>query len=174
MDSDSENPFVLTPRHGGNSPKRVRYGNVWSESEQNEKLHGYLEIASEFWPSLKAGSHIRYITTNNEFRTGGFIVKNACVFKSTDNLIKPSVKIDLGTEKIGFRLQNFFNRKSTEYLTWTVAYEDIMKLYLKIDAGVRMVVQSLEVTIESININMKKMTEYIKRMDERIKKLESK
>ena len=59
-------------------------------------------------------------------------------------------------KKVGIRLQNFFNNKSPNYITWIVAYDDIMKLYLKVDASVRTVVQSLESTIESININMKK------------------
>ena len=176
--SDSDNPFSIDSKRGKNSPKRVRYSGVWTQTEQNDKLIGYLEIAPDLWTSIKCGSHIRYITKDNQFRPGGFVMKNPYSYKGDTTVIKPSVEIvginpEVG-ERIGFRLQNCFNRQSPDYSTWTVAYDDIMKLYLKVDASIRTVVQSLENTIESININMRKITEYVKKMDERLKKIEAK
>lgn len=176
--SDSDNPFSIDAKRGGNSPKRTRYSGVWTQSEQNDKLIGYLEIPPDLWPSIKCGSHIRYITKDNEFRPGGFVLKNPFSYKGSVDILKPSVEItginpEVG-ERVGFRLQNYFNKQSPDYTTWTVAYDDIMKLYLKVDASIRTVVQSLENTIESVNINMRKITEYVKRMDERLKKLEAK
>ena len=175
--SDSDNPFSIDSKRGINSPKRTRYSGVWTQKEQNDKLIGYLEIAPDLWPSIKCGSHVRYITKDNQYRPGGFVLKNPFTYKSSTDIMKPSVKItdinpDVG-ERIGLRLQNYFNRQSPDYTTWTVDYNDIMKLYLKVDASIRTVVQSLELTIENININMKKITEYIKKMDERLKKLEA-
>lgn len=176
--SDTDNPFSIDPKRASNSPKRTHYSTVWTQPEQNEKLLGYLEIAPELWTSIKCGSHVRYITKNNEFRTGGFVLKNSFNYRGDTNIMKPSVEIngvkpEVG-ERIGLRLQNYFNKQSPDYTTWTVAYDDIMKLYIKVDASIRTVVNSLENTIESININMKKITEYIKKMDERLKKLEAK
>jgi hypothetical protein len=172
-----DNFFNIKSKKISNSPKRTRYNSVWSENEQNEKLIGYLEIAPNLWPSIKCGSHIRYITKNNEFRTGGFVLKNPFTFKGISDIIKPSIEINNINnnygEQVGFRLQNFFNKTSPDYASWNVSYDDIMKLYIKVDAGIRTVVQSLENTIESININMKKITEYIKKMDERLRKLET-
>lgn len=154
-----KNPFELTRKTGGtDSPKRPRYSNVWTEDEQHDKLKGYLEIKPENWSTIKCGSHIRYITHDNIFRPGGFVMKNPYTF----------------LDKVGMRLQNFFNRNSPEYSTWAIAYEDISKIYMKIEASSRTIVQSLEITIESINSNMKKITDYIKMLDDRIKKIESK
>lgn len=168
------NPFSITPKRAGDSPKRNRYLSTWTQSEQNNKLLGYLEISPDLWPNIKCGSHIRYITKDNEFRTGGFVLKNPFIYSGTDTF-KPSIEININIEsgRIGFRLQNYFNKQSPDYTTWTVSYADTMKVYLKVDASIRTVVQSLEDTIENININMKKITEYIKKMDERIKKLEN-
>ena len=176
--SDTENPFSINPKRANNSPKRNRYSGVWTQSEKNDKLVGYLEIAPELWPSIKCGSHVRYITKDNEFRTGGFILKNPFYYKGSIDILKPTVEItginpEVG-ERIGIRLQNCFNKQSPDYTTWIVAYDDIMKLYLKVDASIRTVVQSLEDIIENININMKKITDYIKKMDERLRKLEEK
>ena len=127
------NPFDLSLIKGGNSPKRQRYSNVWTESEQEDKLKGYLEIPPEYWSTIKGGSHVRYITTNNEFRPGGFILKNPLVYRSENDLIKPTVtSLSNNNEKTGFRLQNFFNKQSIGYSAWNVAYEDISKLYLSL------------------------------------------
>ena len=176
--SDTENPFSIDSKKAIKSPKRIRYSSVWTQSEKNNKLIGYLEISPDLWPEIKAGSHIRYITKNNEFRPGGFVMKNNVIYKNSNELIKPSIEINnIHSEKgecIGIRLQNFFNKQSPDYTTWIVAYDDIMKLYLKVDASIRTVVQSLEDTIENININMKKISDYIKKLDERIKKIEQK
>jgi hypothetical protein len=176
--SEIENPFNIDSKRGRNSPKRIRYSNVWTRPEQNDKLIGYLEISPDLWTSIKCGSHIRYVTKDNQFRTGGFILKNPFIFKGETNIMKPSVEIGDNNlengEKMGIRLQNYFNTKSPDYTTWIVAYDDIMKLYLKVDASIRTIVNSLENTIENININMKKITDYIKKMDDRIKKIETK
>lgn len=177
--SDTENPFSIDSKRLGNSPKRFRGAGVWTQNEQTDKLIGYMEIFPELWPSIKCGSHIRYITKDNEFRPGGFVLKNPFYYKSGEiNNLKPTIEISGirtdNNDKVGFRLQNFFNKQSPDYTTWVVDYDDIMKVYIKVDATTRTIVQSLENTIESVNINMKKITEYIKKMDERIKKLEAK
>lgn len=172
-----ENLFILSPDIT-DSPKRPRYTNTWSIEEQNEKLQGYLEIPYIYWPNIKNSTHIRYITLDNEYKPGGFVVKNPFYFNSSDENtdLKPSIEMisDNTTKKIGFKLQNFFNRRSADYAIWIVAYEDIQKVYIKVDAGTHTIIQSLETTIESINLNMKKITDYIKYIDERLKKLEKK
>lgn len=175
----TDNPFFINSKKISNSPKRTRYSNVWTSNEQNEKLIGYLEIQPHLWSSIKCGSHIRYVNKNNEYKPGGFVLKNPFIFLNNENnILKPSIEINdinyESNEKVGFRLQNGFNRQSPTYETWVIAYDDIMKVYLKVDASIRTVVQSLENTIESINTNMKKLTDYIKKMDERLKKIEIK
>lgn len=173
-----DNPFLIDSKRALNSPKRIRYGGTWTSTEQNDKLIGYLEISPNLWPSIKNGTHVRYITKDNQFKPGGFILKNPFYYKGEVNILKPSVEItEINSDidgKVGIRLQNFFNRQSPDYSTWVVSYDDIMKLYVKVDAGIRTIIQSLEDTIENININMKKMTDYIKKMDDRIKKIEQK
>ncbi len=175
--SDQENPFLIDSKRAINSPKRTRYIGAWTKNEQSDKLIGYLEILPDLWPSIKCGTHIRYITKDNEFRPGGFVLKNPFYYKGDSNMFTPSIEINEVNntgEKIGFRLQNFFNKQSPDYSTWVVAYDDIMKLYIKVDAITRTLIQSLDNTIESVNINMKKIADYVKKMDERVKKLEIK
>jgi hypothetical protein len=159
---------------GGNSPRRPRFSNIWTESEQNEKLQGYIEIAPELWSSIKCNSHIRYITIDNIFKTGGLVLKNPTTIKPNfENKIVPSVIKSTEEGQVGIRLHSSFNRKDPNYITWFVSYESIKKMYLKVDASIRTVVKSLEITIESVNNNMKKITEYVRKLDERVKKLES-
>jgi len=43
--------------------------------DQQEKLKGYKLIHPKSWGEIPVGSHIRYIGSDNNFRTGGFIVK---------------------------------------------------------------------------------------------------
>ena len=177
MSDGENNPFSIESKKIHNSPKRNRYPNVWSSSEQEEKLSGYLEIQPEFWPTVKFGTHVRYITKNNDFNVGGFVLKNPFVYKGDTTEIKPSIDIGIYPEygdKIGIKLQNTFSKSASNYSVWVVAYEDIMKLYVKVDASIRTIVQSLETTIESVNNNMKKITDYIKRMEDRLAKLEAK
>lgn len=178
MSESDSNPFDIDSKRVSNSPKRTRYHNVWTSDEQTEKLIGYLEIPPDLWTSIKCGSHIRYITKDNEYKPGGFVLKNPFKYKGENTEIKPSIEISNADvnfgEQIGFRLHNFFNKKSPEYTTWVVSYDDIMKVYLKVDAPVRTIINSLEQTIESVNNNMKKITSYIKKMDDRLKKLEAK
>lgn len=163
-----DNPFEITKKKYSNSPKRKYYPTSWTPKEQNEKLIGYLEIPSHLWSTIKCGSHIRYVTRDNEFRTGGFVMKNPVSIKD-ENGMKPSIE----TENMGMRLQNFFNRKSPDYTTWLISYNDTLKIYLKVDASIQIIVQSLENTIENININMKKITDHIKNMDDKIRRLEN-
>lgn len=175
--SDSDNPFSIDSKRIRNSPKRNRYPNVWSQSEQSDKLIGYLEIQPELWPSIKCGSHIRYITKNNEFKNGGIIMKNPYTYKGDSDALKPSIDIGIYPEygdKVGFKLQNTFTRQSADYTVWVIAYDDLMKVYVKVDAVIRTIVLSLETTIDNINTNMKKITDYIKKMDDKISKLEQK
>ena len=171
----SDSDFDIDNKRITNSPKRNRYHNVWTSNDQFEKLNGYLEIDPTLWSSIKCGSHIRYITKENEYRPGGFVLKNPFKYKGESSTLTPSIEIsDNEYGKVGFRLQNFFNKNSPDYTTWIVDYDNIMKVYLKVDAPIRAVISSLEQTIESVNTNMKKITTYIKKMDERIKKIELK
>jgi hypothetical protein len=172
MDDD----FDIRSKKLIDSPRRPKFTNVWTSDEQNKKIQGYLEVPPEFWPSIKYGTHIRYITTSGDFKPGGFILKNPIKVGENDGLMKPTVNNEnINIEgKIGCRLQNSFAKKTKEYLAWNIAYEDIKQIYIKMDASTRTIVQSLEITIDSINNNMKKITEYINKMDERIKKIETK
>jgi hypothetical protein len=163
--SDSDNNcFELSVKRGGGSPKRPRYPNVWTPDEQTEKLTNYIEISSKFWTTIKYGTHIRYININGDFNHGGFVLKNPINYTSSET----------STKLTGIRLQNGFNNKDKNYLSWIVAYENISKLFIKVDASIKTVIQSLELTINNVNSNIKKITDYVKYLDERIKKLENK
>lgn len=157
-----KNPFSLEGRNEG--PDRTHIARVWTEEEQAEKLIGYLEIPPEYWDQIKYGSHIRYYTKTNGFRPGGFVSRNPFDFKPQKT----------GTEKRFMKLQNGFNEKDRGYQQWLVAYEDVAKFYIKPDAAVLVMMQSLELAIKGLNENIRKLVDHSKRNDLRVLALEGK
>jgi hypothetical protein len=185
---DTSNPFSISHKKNISSPRRKSPSSVWSEEDINSKLQGYLEISDDLWTNVKYGSHIRYINKNNEFKTGGFVLKNPIELNKQSDSGKDASK-DAGKDaskdagkdagkdtsiesKPAFLLQSNFDKSSSNYLTWFVQYSDIKKLYLKVDASVRLLVSSLELTIDGVNNNMKKISQYIKKIDARVSALE--
>jgi len=156
---DRKNPFELKPRNEG--PATAALTRAWTPAERAEKLHGYMEIAPEFWEHIRYGTHMRYITKTGEFRTGGFVLKN------------PSISVsDTGDEaraSRSMRLQNGFSDKARGYAQWSVAYDDTERIYIKPDAGVLMTMQSLEIAVKGLNENIRKTLEYVKKIDARTK-----
>ena len=161
MNKEVNNPFLLTKKEG---PKVQQLAKILTKEEQAEKLIGYLEIDKEFWPQIRYGTHIRYYTTNGDFRTGGFVVKNPLeIVNPTDKKIITYIK-----------LQNGFNDKANNYANWIANYEDLSKIYIKPDAGILTTVKSLEGVVTGLNDNIKKLVKHAKSLEERIEKLESK
>lgn len=158
----NDNPFSIVHKRNIQSPKRIKPISVWSEEEILNKLQGYLEINNDLWGCIKYGSHIRYINKNNEFKGGGFVLKNPINLNKQNN----------DEDKKAFLLQSSFNKSDNNYLTWFIQYSDIKKLYLKVDASIRLIVHSLELTIDSVNNNMKKISQYIKKIDTKYVELE--
>ena len=153
---DRKNPFELKPRNEG--PATAALAKVWTPAERAEKLHGYMEIAPEFWEHIRYGTHMRYITKNGEFRTGGFVLKNPFVS-------------DGEARARSMRLQNGFSDKARGYAQWSVAYDDTEHIYIKPDASVLMTMQSLEIAVTGLNENIRKTLEYVKKIDARSKHL---
>lgn len=156
--SKGNNPFTLTKKEG---PKTQQLAKILTKAEQKEKLVGYLEINKEFWPQIKYGTHIRYITKTGEFRTGGFIMKNPL------EIVNPESK-QIVTY---FKLQNGFNAKA---VNWIANYEDISKIFMKPDAGVLTVLSSLDGIVTGLNDNITKLVKHAQSLEERIEYLESK
>ena len=155
---DRKNPFELRPRNEGPAPAAL--AKVWTPAERAEKLQGYMEIAPEFWEHIRYGTHMRYITKNGEFRTGGFVLKNPFVSGN-----------EAGGEARArsMRLQNGFSDKARGYAQWSVSYDDTAHIYIKPDAGVMMTMQSLEIAVRGLNENIRKTLEYVKKIDSRTK-----
>ena len=157
-----KNPFELDGRDGG--PDKPHAARVWTAEEQAEKLSGYLEVAPEYWDQIRYGTHVRYITKAGEFRPGGFVLKNPFDTKPRG----------AAEEKRFIKLQNGFNDKARGYSQWIAAYEDIAKIYMKPDAGVLMMMQSLETAVRGLNENIRKLAEHSKKLEQRIAALERK
>ena len=116
---------------------------VWSEEEIASKLQGYLEITPDLWNTIKYGSHVRYINKNNEFKTGGFVLKNPIELNKqkksditdkntsdTSNTSSNTSSNASGNTNNASLLQSNFDKSSSNYITWFVPYNDIKKLYL--------------------------------------------
>ena len=153
----NNNQFNLTVKNGPEIPAKRR---TWTINEQSEKLNGYLEVPPEYWEHIRYGTHVRYFSKKDGFRTGGFVVKNPFDIKTND------------VEKRFIKLQNGFNDKAKGYQTWVVAYEDSAKIYIKPDASVLVMMQSLESAVTGLNNNIRKLVEHCKKLESRITALE--
>jgi hypothetical protein len=157
-----KNPFDLKGRDGG--PERTHAARNWTPEEQAEKLTGYLEIPPEFWDQIRYGTHVRYMTKANEFRSGGFVLKNPYDTKPQG----------AAAEKRFIKLQNGFNDKAKSYAQWIAAYEDVARIWIKPDAGVLVMMQTLENAVRGLNENIRKIAEHSKKLETRIGQLEGK
>lgn len=156
-----KNPFDLEGRDEG--PDRARGARVWTAEEQAEKLSGYLEVPPEYWDQIRYGTHVRYFSKAEGFRPGGFVMRNPFDTKPKG----------AAAEKRFMKLQNGFNDKARGYQQWVVAYEDVAKFYIKPDAAVLVMMQSLEVAVKGLNENIRKLAEHSKKLEGRIAALET-
>jgi len=125
---------------------------TFTETEQREKLIGYVVVHRDYWPFIKYSTHIRYTTTaekGGKFRSGGFVLNNPF-----------DTKVYGGpNEKRFIKLQNGFNKSGKDYKTWIVAYEDIEYLYAK-GAGVELTIQhDLRTAVATLNKNITHLAE---------------
>jgi hypothetical protein len=155
------NPFNLEDREGG-GPARPHAARVWTAEEQADKLAGYLEVSPEHWEHLRYGTHVRYITKDGQFRSGGFVLRNP-----VDMRPKGAT-----ADKRYVKLQNGFNHKIKGYVAWAVAYDDTDKIYMKPDAGIMTMLTSLETAVEGLNGNIRKLAAYTRELEKRITALE--
>ena len=155
-----KNPFDLEGRDGG--PERPHVARIWTADEAAEKLSGYLEVPPEFWDQVRYGTHMRYITKDGQFRPGGFVMKNPF-----------DTEVRGGPDKKRFfKLQNGFSDKVRGYQQWLLAYEDAAKVYMKPDASVPIMLQSLETAVRGLNENIRKVADHSKRLEQRVAALE--
>jgi hypothetical protein len=157
-----KNPFDLEGRAEG--PDKAARARAWTPEEQAEKLSGYLEVPPEYWDQVRYGTHVRYFSKTEGFRPGGFVIKNPFDTKPRGGDV----------EKRFIKLQNGFNDKARGYQQWVVAYEDTEKIYIKPDAAVLVMMQSLEGVVKGLNDNIRKVAEHSKRLEARLVALERK
>lgn len=161
--AEAKNPFDLAARAAADAPNRHQPARVWTPEEQAEKLDGYIEIDPEFWDTIRYGTHMRYYLKTGEYRSGGFVLKNP--FDTTPANENREVRY--------IKLQNNFDAKAPGYMQWTVAYDKIGRIFIKPDAGVLMVMRSLERAVEKINKNTQKLAEVAKQHETKIAQLAS-
>lgn len=124
----------------------------WTEEEIAEKLDGYLEVPKSNWEQIQHGTHMRYMTKEKGFRTGGFVQKN------------PFDTIPTGsTEQKRFvKMQSGYGTGSA---TWVVAYEDLDKVFIKPDASTMILLGMLTTAVAGLNENVTRLAERIKRLE---------
>jgi hypothetical protein len=155
----AENPYDLAKggrgkgRGGRPPPPRPALATPLTESEQLEKLTGYLAVPADFWPFVRYSTHVRYITTDGDFRSGGFVLKNPFDTKVQGR----------GAEKRFLKLQNGFNRS---------ACSDVAYLYVKGDGADLSPKPDLETAVKGLNQNIQKLAEFCKKLEKRIAALE--
>ena len=68
------------------------------------------------------------------------------------------------------KLQNGFTDKASN---WIANYDDINKIYMKPDAGLLMMVSSLEAIVSGLNDNITKLVKHSQSLEDRIEKMEA-
>ena len=156
----SSNIYNLEDKKGGTATRNTKAA-TYTESEQREKLVGYVSIPKHLWPFVRHGTHVRYTETaerGGAFRCGGFVLKNPF-----DTKVKGTT-----TEKRFFRLQNGFQKNSKTYKAWITAYEDTAFLYAKADAIALTLQRDMKVAIKTLNDNMTRLAAYAKKLEKRL------
>lgn len=117
----NKNPYQLkNVANGGEKPLNSSLRKPLTEYEQREKLVGYANIPKDKWPFLVYLNHIRYITTDGKFNTGGFIASN---------------NINDAEKGRKLKLKNSLFKTNPGYSEYLVNYSDIEFLYCKLTAA---------------------------------------
>lgn len=125
-------------------------------------LDTYMEIAAEFVTFLGPGEHIRYETTEGEFRMGGYVMKNPVHGVTEDT-----------KGKVWIRLNNGFARNGKGYAEWLVEHKNLAKVYVRMSVVEMAHERSLEEVTKRLNDNVKKMSEFTMGLEARISALEA-
>jgi hypothetical protein len=62
-----------------------------------DKLIGYIKVPNEEWDKIPVTSHIRYLTINDEFRTGGFVDRHGEKNGNKYIVLRPGLTKDIKT-----------------------------------------------------------------------------
>ena len=117
----NKNPYQLKSAvRGAEKPLNSSLRKPLTEAEQREKLVGYANIPKDKWIFLVHGNHIRYITTDGEFNSGGFIASNS---------------INDAEKGRRLKLKNSLFKTNPGYNEYLVNYSDIEFLYCKLTAA---------------------------------------
>jgi hypothetical protein len=160
MEPTTSNPYKLAGK--GVGPAAPTRATVLTEAEKADKLRGYVELPRDCWENAKYGTHVRYVTKDGSFRSGGFIVNNPFDTKVRGTAV----------EKRFFKLKNGFNKAAGGFKEWIVAYEDVEFFYAKPTGVERATHQRLEKTLISINATVRTINENASQIAKQYKKLE--
>jgi hypothetical protein len=155
----SDDPFSLEGRTGARMPNVAR---IWTKDEQAAKLEGYLEVTPPHWHRVRYSTHVRYFLKTGVFKAGGFVLNNPVE-------LHPHGQTD---SMRCMRLQSSFASSDAGYMQWTVSYDDMATLYIKMTADVSMVLEIMETVVSGLNENIRKLVEHAKKLEARIKSLE--
>lgn len=137
---------------------------VYTTSDQERLLIGYDVVPPDAWLCLTPRTHIRYVTTNGEFRRGGFI---------------HSVKAHNGA--IIF-VENGLDSRQPGYVKWPVAINKVETIWRKrtvedvklADAintdttNLENRIDRLETELDRTQVEMKKLIQVISRLNDKI------
>ncbi len=148
----SNKQFDLSERDV-NGPKYQEAKTYYTDSEIEEKLKGYREVKKDEYDSIKYGSHVRYVRTDGIFRCGGFVTVNP--IKSNDN-------------KYYIRLRSDIRTRNKNTIHWLVPYDDIDKLYTKINPEYEIIRSELATIVSYNKMCFTKIIDKINRLNNKI------
>lgn len=159
--SVTKNVFALK-KGGRGGPSRAYKAKIVTEDEQVKLLEGFVELPRELWPNLRHGTPVRYVTSEGEFRTGGFV---------SDGLVQNKNHGD-AQHVNRIAIQSGFDSKGFVPIRWTVAYDNISRLYYKPDASALALQKSIEDVVKAFNAQLRKIADYTKKLEARVAELE--
>lgn len=158
----ADNPFELDKKKSG--PARANMAREWTPEEQAEKLKNYRELDADFWPMIKQNCHVRYYDKTVGFKPGAFIARNPVdIVPTGETAVRRS-----------FEFQSCFNPKQPGYMRWTVAYENVERLFVKPEPQVLQLEKDQQKIVTALNNNIMKLAAHAKKLEQRIAELERK
>ena len=159
------------PAPPGGPPPAAHTAHEWTAAEATERLAGMDEIARDDWERIPYGVRVRYFLRGGppggefpgeRFQPGGYIAANPLDIAPADG----------APPRRYFRFQTGFDQAAGRRTVWVVPYDDIARVFVRLNAGTLFSLRALATVARAINENYARVEAVLSRLDARITRLE--
>ena len=144
-------PAVASKRTGA---RRAYKSKEYSEAQQRELLANYVFVDPALWDGIKAGDHIRYVTSEGVFRRGGIVATGH--FQNP----KAAEKRDLMKVSAGYGP------------SWMVPWDTSQELYVAPCVTLLTLQGGIEGNITIMDGNMQKLAQAVQKLQATVQELQ--